>query len=57
MLADLTPEECEAVRKRLDGHSTEEIAKETSWHPRKVQRFFQSLHDSWSLVRSGGAKP
>ncbi len=56
LLAQLSDEERRVVELRLADHSTAEIAKETSWHPRKVQRFFQALHESWFWRSGGGDK-
>jgi RNA polymerase sigma factor (sigma-70 family) len=33
---------------RRDGHSNADIAEQTGWHVRKVQRFLKDLLDSWS---------
>jgi len=41
----------DAERRILDlkraGYTTEEIARQTTWHVRKIQRFLKDLGDSW----------
>jgi DNA-directed RNA polymerase specialized sigma24 family protein len=39
------------IELKEQGHSTSDIAEQTGWNIRKVQRFFQNLHDS--LTGSG----
>ena len=47
------PDETERaiIELKEQGHSTSDIAEQTGWNIRKVQRFFQNLHDS--LTGSG----
>ncbi len=39
------------IELKQQGYSNSEIAKQTGWHPRKVQRFFKDLWDSFGLAR------
>jgi RNA polymerase sigma factor (sigma-70 family) len=53
--ARLTDEERQIVDLKRAGHTTEEIAQQTSWHVRKIQRFLKDLGDSWhALERTDG---
>jgi RNA polymerase sigma factor (sigma-70 family) len=45
--ARLTAEERRVLELKGAGHTTEEIARQTSWHVRKIQRFLKDLGDSW----------
>ncbi len=40
-----------AIDLKQQGYSNSEIAEQTGWHPRKVQRFFQNLWVSFGLAR------
>jgi RNA polymerase sigma factor (sigma-70 family) len=51
LLADKSEPERAVIEMKTQGYSPAEIAHETGWHLRKVQRFFKSLHDS--LAKSG----
>jgi transposase-like protein len=43
--------EREIIDLKQQGYSTSDIAEQTGWNIRKVQRFLQNLHDS--LTESG----
>ena len=45
--ARLSDEERRILDLKRAGYTTEEIAQQTSWHVRKIQRFLKDLGDSW----------
>jgi RNA polymerase sigma factor (sigma-70 family) len=45
--ARLTDEERRILDLKRAGYTTEEIAQQTTWHVRKIQRFLKDLGDSW----------
>ena len=51
LMAGQSEPERKAIELKQLGYSNSEIAEETGWHPRKVQRFFKNLWDSWGLSR------
>jgi len=51
LLAGQSEPERKAIELKQQGYSVAEIAEKTGWHPRKVQRFFKGLWDSWGLSR------
>jgi RNA polymerase sigma-70 factor (ECF subfamily) len=55
LIAGQNAEEVEAIKMKALGFSNEQIAKHFQQHPRKVQRFFKKVHDSF--YPSGGAAP
>ncbi|MCA1684392.1 MAG: sigma-70 family RNA polymerase sigma factor [Planctomycetia bacterium] len=49
LMAGQEEDEREAIQLKQLGYSNSEIAQKTGWHPRKVQRFFKNLWDSWGM--------
>lgn len=55
LLEGLGEDERQALLMKMDQHSNEAIGEEVGWSLRKVQRFFQDLHQNW--VSRGGRRP
>jgi RNA polymerase sigma-70 factor (ECF subfamily) len=47
LFAGQNAEEVEAIKMKAVGFSNEQIAKHLHQHPRKIQRFFKRVHDSF----------
>jgi RNA polymerase sigma factor (sigma-70 family) len=52
LLAGQSAPERAAIELKEQGYTCDEIAEHTGWHPRKVQRFFKSLRETY--VRAVG---
>ncbi len=51
LLAGQSESQRQVIELKKQGYSNSEIARETGWNVRKVQRFFQDLWDSWGPSR------
>jgi RNA polymerase sigma factor (sigma-70 family) len=51
LLSGQSESQRQVIELRKQGYSNSEIARETGWNVRKVQRFLQDLWESWGLSR------
>ena len=56
LLSGQTGEDRHVIELKREGFTNEEVAQETGWSLRKVQRFLKDLGDSW-IARGRGERP